>query len=199
MSNTKLNTIVFGVNEYCGPSVLSALTGKTTDECAEVISHLTGRNVIKGVQMDVLIKALERLRFDCEKMNVPAHTVFGTLNAISGVNGLYIIGVPGHVVAVEVAHPKIYLIDNHTKQAISASASARLSQKVDGLYRVKDRGEKVLISIEISVEKDYHHVTIWRSVKYSNARDNVLNKLGTLYFKNDAEFADIVSELSKCK
>jgi len=135
---TNLNEIK-GFNEYCGPSVLAALTGRSTDACAAVISAVTGTKVIKAVQMSSLIEAIKRIEFEAEKILAPARTVFGCLSALSRKDGFYIIGVPRHVIAVEVNCGNIYLIDNHTKHAINAAGSARLTQMVDSVYQVKPK------------------------------------------------------------
>ncbi len=41
---TNLKDINFGINQFCGPAVISVLTGKSTDECASVIMAITGRS-----------------------------------------------------------------------------------------------------------------------------------------------------------
>ncbi len=61
---TNLKDINFGLNEYCGPAVLSALTGESTDRCASVIMSITGKTVVKAVDFDDLVKAFKKLRFD---------------------------------------------------------------------------------------------------------------------------------------
>lgn len=38
---TSLNPVTQGFNKYCGPAVLSIVTGKSTDECADAISRVT--------------------------------------------------------------------------------------------------------------------------------------------------------------
>lgn len=55
---TNLKDINFGINQYCGPAVLSALTGESTDRCAAVISAVSDRKEIKAVQRQHLIDAL---------------------------------------------------------------------------------------------------------------------------------------------
>jgi hypothetical protein len=134
---TNLNEI-FGLNQYCGPSVLSALTGRSTDSCAAVISAVSGRNTIKAVQVTHLLQACERLGFTTEQVKSPAGTVFGLLSSLHGRPGFYIIVVPHHVIAVEVSD-KIYLIDNTTKRAINAANSARLTQRIENVWQVKPK------------------------------------------------------------
>lgn len=130
-----------GFNKYCGPSVLSALTGRSTDTCAAVISAVTGAKTIKAVQIAHLIEALKRIEFMAEEIQPPGRTVFGCLNALSDKDGFYIINVPRHVIAIEIKDMRIYLIDNHTKHAINAHASARLTQTVEKVYRVVPKAQ----------------------------------------------------------
>lgn len=138
---TNLNEI-FGLNKYCGPAVLSALTGKSTDECARVITEITGKQVITGVQIPDLLDAVKRLGFVSEEIQVRLYSVYGLLKQIHTDEGFYIIHVPKHVIAVEVTNGNgIYLIDNHTKRALNAAASARLSQKVEGCWKVRGKSD----------------------------------------------------------
>jgi len=125
-----------GMNVYCGPAVLSALTGKSTDECAGVISAINGRREIKSVNVADLIAALKKLRFDCTPIGRTSYSLFGTLNSLSRNDGFYIITVPHHVIAIEVIDSKIFLIDNHSKQPLPAESSARLTQRVELIYKV---------------------------------------------------------------
>lgn len=128
-----------GFNQYCGPGVLSAITGRSTDACAAVISAVTGAKVIKAVQMASLVEALKRIEFEAHEISAPGVTLYGCLSGLSHRDGFYIIGVPKHVIALEVKEKTIYLIDNHTKHTINAAASARLSQIVDKVYHVKPK------------------------------------------------------------
>ena len=108
---TNLHEVNFGLNQFCGPSVMSALTGKSTDECAAVISAVSGRQEIRAVAIAHLIEAFKRLRFDMTKIDRQGYTLFGNLSALSTHKGMYIIVVPKHVVAVEVTDDyKINLI-----------------------------------------------------------------------------------------
>lgn len=128
-----------GFNKYCGPGVLAALTGRSTDACAAVISAVSGAKVIKAVQITHLIEALRRIEFEAHEIRPQGRTVFACLAALVNKDGFYILNVPRHVVAVEIRDKSIYLIDNHTKRAINASASARLTQSVEKIYQVKPK------------------------------------------------------------
>jgi len=119
---TNLNKIK-GINQFCGPAVLAAITGLSTDECAVAISSVTGQKEIKGVYPKDLIKTLENLRCEVKEIEIHARTLFGVINNLSGTEGFYIIVVPKHYVAIEVNKSgQVYLIDNHTKESIAANS-----------------------------------------------------------------------------
>lgn len=192
---TELKPVNFGVNEYCGPSVLSVLTGKSTDECAAVISSITGRTQIKAVNTQDLVLALERLRFDVEKRPLVARSLFGVLSNLSRYDGLYIVFVPKHVVAIRVENKEVFICDNHTKSPINAKSSARLTQPVDLIYKVTSRGEIRFIRSEIDLEVLVDRVRIYRDNIYEDSRDNTKEKLGEFRFKTDGELTEIVNKL----
>jgi hypothetical protein len=145
---------IHGFNKYCGPSVLSALTGKSTDVCASVISQVSGQRIIKAVNIDHLLMAVRILGFEVKKLPAGG-TVFGTISLLSRDDGFYILLVPHHVVALEVRDKKIYLIDNHTKTAISASSSARLTQLVQGAWNVKPKDKQTIAREAIELRIRY--------------------------------------------
>jgi hypothetical protein len=188
---------VHGLNIYCGPAVLSALTGKSTDECAAVISAITGQTVIKAVAMHDITRALNRLRFDTIKVETIARTLYGTLLRLSSMDGFYIVAVPKHVVAIEVKAGRIYLIDNHTKEPLLASSSSRLMQSVDGAWKVIPKRVPVLVKTSIKVVKFSHNndVQIQRLNLYEDKNDDTLVKLGQFTFSDIIELNNIIEEL----
>lgn len=50
-----------GTNRFCGPTVLSALTGLSTDDCAAVARTLRERRAVKGMQDWELMATLRKL------------------------------------------------------------------------------------------------------------------------------------------
>src|SRR6266436_10357340 len=98
----EMKPITFGVNKYCVPTVMSALTGRSTDECAAVISSINGRKEIKAVNTADIIKAFQKLRFDVEERHVPGRTLYGVLNRLVVQDGLYLVMVPHHIVAIRI-------------------------------------------------------------------------------------------------
>jgi hypothetical protein len=196
---TNLKDINFGINQYCGPAVLSALTGKSTDECAAVISSINGKREIKAVDVKDLIRALEKLRFDVlnqgASRNCSLYAAFSQL--VSRGDAMYIILVPRHVIACEVKDKEIYLIDNHSKSAINAAHSARLMQKVDAVYQVIKKSEPVLVKSEIRITKwpTANAVQVQRFNRYKDEKDNALVLLGQFSYANNVELAEISREL----
>lgn len=146
MSNLK--EVNLGANKFCGPAVLSILTGKNTDECARVISSINGQYVIKGVETSHLLEAASRLGFDSEVVS-HATTLYGTLVRLARNDGIYIVTVTKHFVCIEVEGGTALICDNHTKQPMDAAASARLLQQVKSVHRIFKRREPVEISSKI--------------------------------------------------
>lgn len=196
---TNLKDINFGLNQYCGPSVLSAMTGRSTDECAAVISQVSGRKEIKAVEMHYIRLAFEKLRFMVTPVNSYSYTLFGTLHGLANKDGMYIIGVPKHVVAVEVKDNKVYLIDNHTKSPIDASGSARLSQKVDIVYRITPRPLPKLLQSKIRIDNDKTNrlIRITAVNEYEDSGDNTIVQLGSFRYRSQDELNLIVDSLKE--
>lgn len=194
---TNLKEVNFGLNQFCGPAVLSALTGKSTDECASVIMSITGRAEVRAVEIGHLIKAFQRLRFNVDKIDTIGHTLYGTLMKISDNDGFYIVLIPKHVVAVEVSNNQIYLVDNHSKQPLPAQSSARLMQKVEQVYKVTPKGEPLFLRTEIVVDKGVfgNSIVIKAHDKYEN-EDDIVRRLGQFTFKDNLELDMIIEKLS---
>lgn len=132
-----MNKVKQGQNQYCVPAVISILTGKDTDECARAISRVTGSSRVEGVAYTDTLEVLKRLGMQVtSEPQASDQSLFSSMHYLSRIDGMYIVGVPGHVVAIEVKEHKVYLCDNHTKEPISGAASARLGQRVDKVYKV---------------------------------------------------------------
>lgn len=134
-----MNNIQFGSNQFCGPSVLSAICGITTDEAAAVIQSVTGQHRdVKGVFSSDLRKSFVSLGYKCQTVNIPSgFSVFKAMFALTGKDGIYIFMVPGHFIAIEVNGKNRFICDNHTKEPINLSNSSRLSQKVSSIFKVE--------------------------------------------------------------
>jgi hypothetical protein len=155
-----MNAVNVGMNKYCGPAVLSILTGKNTDECARVISRINGQYEVVGVNLDHLLIAANRLGFN-NLMITPAGSLYGTLArlAVRG-DGVYILTLPNHFVVIEVKEKKVYFCDNHTKEPMPATASARLLQRVVAVNQVIKRPETVIEPVVPKPEPDYRQERI---------------------------------------
>lgn len=194
---TNLKEINFGINKYCGPAVLSALTGESTDRCAAVISSINGQSEIKAVQIDHLLEAFRRLGFRNLIISDIGRTLYSTLIKISNVDGFYMIMVPNHFVAVEVKDSKIYLIDNHTKEPMNAASSARLMQVVQSCYKIIPKLQPKFIEFIVELVHRDRTITVFRTTKFEDAADNSTVRLGSFSFIDYEELKQIVSELKK--
>lgn len=183
-----------GLNSYCGPAVLAALTGKTTDECASVISSVTGRDRIAGVKPFEMIEVLKKLRFTVEE--IPRdRTLYGTIMRIHNKDGMYIIGVPKHVIALEVNNGQVYLIDNHTKVALPANSSARLMQRVDLAWKVIQKDAPKYIGPQYRCDKYDGLFKIYQVNRYQNSEDDNQINLGSVRFVNLEELKNIIKAI----
>lgn len=129
---------VSGGNIFCGPAIISAITGVTTDEAAKLVQQIRGNNrPVVGVYSNELEAVFKKLNYRCE---IPlarevGNTLFNTLCSLT--KGTWAIVVPGHFVCVEVdSGGKRWFIDNHTKKPMMASAAARGMQRVVWIRRV---------------------------------------------------------------
>lgn len=133
-----MDEVQFGQNIYCGPAVLSIYTGCTTDDCAEEIQKVNGKANIKGVYPPDLITAGSRmgLKFDLiESFN--DRSIFWVASVLTKMEpAMYLVTIPDHYIALEVRDGRIYICDNHTKTELPLERSARLSQKIEKLWRV---------------------------------------------------------------
>lgn len=128
---------VQGINKFCGPSVLSAIAGITTDEAESLIQRITGSSrAVRGVYMSDLKKAFQSIGYNTADVQWIGHSVFSAVVGLHGRDGTYVFMVPGHFIAIESNGNKKYICDNHTKEPINVSSSARLGMKVVSLFRV---------------------------------------------------------------
>lgn len=191
---TTLND-VHGLNEYCGPSVLSIFTGETTDRCAAVIGAVSGKKVIKAVDRAHLKEAFKRLRFDVEITGFSGSSLFGVLFRMRAANGLYAVFVPHHVIAVEVRDKEIFLCDNHSKQPLDIRQSARLSQKVEEVWKVFPHQIPKLLTSELKIVKGFNGIEIFREMIYENKVDNYQSYIGGIKTTSQKELEDVLYKL----
>lgn len=191
---TNLKEINFGLNQYCGPAVLSALTGESTDRCAAVISAVSGRKEIKAVSKEHIKEALKRLRFNVEEQS-GGSTLWGVLYRLHEQDGMYVVFVPNHVVAVEVKDNQIYICDNHTKTPLDIKQSARLTQKVHSVFKVVSIGSPVFVKSIVLIKININSIEVISHNCYENTDDDTEYQLGYLRFKNEKELEEILYKL----
>jgi hypothetical protein len=196
---TNLKTVNVGLNRYCGPAVLSILTGKSTDECARVIGSINGQYSIAGVQLSHLLQAANKLGYDYYPV-IPANSLYGTIVRIAMANedGMYIITVPNHFVVIEVKDKRAFFCDNHTKEPIPASSSARLGQSVVGAHRVIKRPEPPPKPEPVLIRKEYragisnNRLYVDVSYLYEDEYDNRTEQVGFIQAQSGAELEEIL-------
>ena|SRR6266545_1638557 len=193
---TNLKEINFGINQYCGPAVLSALTGESTDRCAAVISAVSGKKEIKAVERAHLKEALRRLRFDVEETIFGGQTLYGTLFRMYSYDGLYVVFVPHHVIAIEVKDTEIFICYNHCKSPLDIKQSSRLTQKVELVLKVTPKSPPIFIESSIRLDKGNaganFKIDIYSVNKYKNPEDDNQYLLGTIRYKDDEELTQIL-------
>lgn len=196
---TNLNEIKLGINQHCGPAVISALTGRDTDECAEAIKAATGKTTVTGTSIGDLIKTLEKLRFTTEKIKVNNDSLYSAILHLSdSENAAYIIGVPKHWIAIEVKDKKVYLVDNTSKAPFNAGASARLTQQVDTILKVVPKDPPKFIRSEIQIKSaGLDYIKIYRVGIFKDEKDNIKVGLGSFSFKDMTELIDIMEAIEE--
>jgi len=194
---TSLKEINFGINSYCGPAVLSALTGESTDRCAAVISAVSGKKEIKAVNRVHLAEALRRLRFDVKETDFKGSTLFGVLFRMKQSEGLYVVHVPHHVVAVEIKGTEIYICDNYCKTPLDIKQSARLMQKVELVLKVTPIDPPKFVRSELMVYKAWNKITINKKNIYERMEDNTEFYMGSFQYENESELKFIIEKLGE--
>lgn len=197
---TNLKAVNVGLNKFCGPAVLSILTGRRTDDCAYTISTITRGYDVRGVQLADLLKAADKLGFSSEEAPTGS-SLFGTFIKLSNSDGMYIITIPNHFVIIEVLDKKIYFCDNHTKEPIPAESSARMGQKVLAANRVWKRPEPppkpvpILLRTSVRVISDFKSfsISIERYHEYENPLDNRTEYIGEIKAKDEKELDEVLA------
>lgn len=131
---TKIN----GKNTYCGPAVISAITGCTTDDAEKLIQDITkSSKPVKGVYTSDLCEAFHRLGYKTTYYTHLNHTgsLFYILSVLS--DGMYVLTVPGHFICIEVVGKQRFVCDSFRRTPINAAISARGSQRVGYVVKVE--------------------------------------------------------------
>lgn len=132
-----MNKVNFGKNTFCGPSVISAIAGCTTDEAEALIQSVRGnRKKVVGAYLSELTEVFRELNYSVSSLRgLENQSIFSSMFRIRD-DGYYVFLIPGHFIAIEVNGNNRFICDNHTKSPINLSNSARLNQKVLGVIRV---------------------------------------------------------------
>lgn len=147
-----MNEANMGFNKFCGPAALSILTGRNTDDCAMAITFVNGRYKVQGVTLGDLIAAGDRLGLAFNKQDVmTGHPLFFAASLLCKMDGMFLVLVPKHFIVLEVKDGVIHLCDNHTKTPINLQNSARLGQKVEGVYKVTEKPAPPIVTVIESV------------------------------------------------
>lgn len=159
----KLKAVEFGYNKYCGPAVLSILTGRSTDECAKVISQVSKQYTVVGVTLTDLMESARRLGFNTENMHIDGMSLFRALLTLAPKgDGTFIVNVPNHWVCIEVTDGKLYFCDNHTKEPIPAASSARLSMPALAVWKLTRNPDfKEPVKVVPKPQPKYRMITLW--------------------------------------
>ena len=197
--SSELKSVNFGLNKFCVPSVMSALTGRSTDECATIITSINGKKEIKAVDIPDIIKAFQKLRFDIKECPTYSRTLYGNLNMLVDKDGLYLILVPKHIVAIRVENKQIQIVDNASVQPLDAHSSARLTQQVDKVFKITAKALPQFIDSFISVDCQpvYHKINIWKTNHYVDPEDDIKEYKGYFYYSDQNEINQIIEAL-KC-
>ena len=196
---TNLKSVNVGMNRFCGPAVLSILTGKSTDECARVISQISGNYNVVGVLLTDLLRAADKMGYDSVSV-AAGNSLYGTLVRLANEDGMYIVTVPNHFVVIEIANKKAYFCDNHTREPIPAGSSARLGQAVISAYKVIKRPEPVkppepkLIMTSYNVIISNNRLCVDRVLLYDSG-DNKKEEMGYIKAKDDKELIGMIRVL----
>jgi hypothetical protein len=143
-----VNEANMGFNKFCGPAALSILTGRNTDDCAMAITFVNGRYKVQGVTVGDLIAAGDRLGLNFTRQDVmTGHPLFFAASLLCKTDGMYLVMVPKHFIVLEVKGGVIHLCDNHTKTPINLQNSARLGQKVEGVYIVTEKPAPPIVTV----------------------------------------------------
>lgn len=146
---TNLKAVKEGFNKFCGPAVLSIVTGKDTDTCARAISEVTKNYKVQGVYLKDLKAALEKLGFKSDEVPFVGRSLYSALVSIANKDGIYIVQLETHYVCIEITERKVYFCDNHTKEPMPAASSARLMQGVVSISKVELKPKPELLPEKI--------------------------------------------------
>lgn len=153
-----MNKVIEGNNKYCVPAVISILTGKSTDEAERAIRRVYPQYNGRELEVSIIVRVISSLNMKAESIEtLNDASLFITFHYISKQDGMYLVLVPKHIVAIEVKKNKVFLCDNHTKEPISAESSSRLGQKVNRIYKIVELPKPKILFVESKADSLFRH------------------------------------------
>lgn len=145
-------------NIYCGPAVLSIFTGARVDDCAEEIQKISNAFKVKGVHTQDLMKAGNAMGLEFQEIpSFEGRSIFWAGSVLIKLPPCqYLVTIPKHYIALETKDSNLYICDNHTKTEIELQNSARLSQKVERVWKVikvREYSKPHVVKSEYEVER----------------------------------------------
>lgn len=188
-------------NQYCGPAVLSIFTGCNTDDCADEISKVNGQHNIKGVYPNDLIRAGRNMGLEFgEAIAFEGRSIFWMASALVRMPpAQYLVTIPKHYVALEVRNGSVFICDNHTKTELELQNSARLSQKVEHVWKVTKVKEYIRpypVKTEYAAERQGMNVEL-RCIQTLSDGGVKIHPLGKFRIMNDDSIKALAFELMK--
>jgi hypothetical protein len=195
-----MNRVQTGNNQYCGPAALSIISGYTVDYCAQVIGDIIGKepSKVKGVHPADLFKAFDKLRIKHDEIQPMGISLFAVASNLHHKIGTYLVTLPKHFVVIEVTNDKqIFICDNHVKEPLNLANSARLSQKVENIWKCYPKPPAKLLQWDLKIVNsfgDNHDIQLhhW----FEDSEDNYHTTLGHIRANKD-QLALIAKELNR--
>lgn len=188
-------------NQYCGPAVLSIFTGHRTDDCAEEIGKVNGQHTIKGVYASDLMKAGNNMGLEFTEIpSFQGRSIFWAGSVLIRMQpSQYLVTIPKHYIALETRDSKLYICDNHTKTELELQNSARLSQKVERVWKVtkvREYSKPVPVKTEYVAEREGMEVSVKSIVTLSDGGIKI-TPLGKFRASSPAAIQEIAYSLMK--
>jgi hypothetical protein len=190
-----------GMNQFCGPAVLSIFTGCNTDDCADEISKVNGKAKITGVMPADLIAAGNAMGLEFHEIpSFAGRSIFWAASVLTRMPAAkYLVTIPKHYITLEVRDNSIYLCDNHTKTEIDLQNSSRLAQRIERVWRVekiREFSKPHPVSSQFHAEQLGSDIYLKRVVTLSDGGIKVF-PIGSFQFREQSDIQEIAFELMK--
>jgi hypothetical protein len=131
---------ITGFNTFCGPAVLSALFGITTDEAAAWVRRISPwRKQVRGIYTRELLQLVREQEWETILMPPYCRSVKTLLkvNRADYPSGIYLLNITGHFILLwkDSTAGQWMCIDNHKKSPTLLSAHTSFAtRRIDGMY-----------------------------------------------------------------